>query len=412
MPVVGRIILFNPENKHDKPDTYRHFIQRINTVALDLINMKIDRGVIIIFSERMNSMRKFQIVFLFFSILSAGTTGLALPRFSALTNLKCGSCHIDPNGGGMRNYYGAAMWGRETLPFRTVSPDSTMAGFSPQLNDVVSIGMDMQTLFYYQQQQDRSSFYQMQGDIYLSARLSNHVLLYFNKGLYGFDVFGIAQILPSNGYIKIGRFTPAYGTRIDDHTTFIRTKTVFPYYRREDTGVELGISPTSLTWNVGVYNGEDGADPSNGNIRLITSRAEAFFHVDNLNISFGGSTWFNKGSAGNLTMVGGFAGVGYKDVTIQVEADLKKDKATLGTNEFITYLEVNYLLIDGLNIKFIYDFYDPDIDLLTGSETRYSVGAEFFPLPGIEVRPMYRIHSMTSGDVQQNEFDFLVHLFL
>jgi hypothetical protein len=304
------------------------------------------------------------------------------------------------------------MWGRETLPFRTVSPDTTMAGFSPQLNDVVSIGMDMQTLFYYQQQQNRSSFYQMQGDIYLSARLSNHVLLYFNKGLYGFDVFGLAQILPANGYIKIGRFTPAYGTRIDDHTTFIRTKTVFPYYRREDTGVELGISPNSLTWNVGVYNGEDGADPSNGNIRLITSRAEAIFHVENLNISFGGSTWFNKGSAGNLTMVGGFAGVGYKDVTVQVEADLKKDKAALGTNEFITYLEVNYLLIDGLNIKFIYDFYDPDLDLRTGSETRYSIGAEFFPLSGIEVRPMYRIHSMTSGDGQQNEFDFLVHLFL
>jgi hypothetical protein len=357
-------------------------------------------------------MKKFQIVLLSLSFFLAGTSGFALPRFSTITNLKCGSCHIDPNGGGMRNYYGAAMWGRETLPLHVQSQDTTMAGFTPRLNDFVSIGMDMQTLFYHQQQQNRTSFYQMQGDLYLCARLANKLLLYFNKGLYGFDLFGIAHILPANGYLKVGRFTPAYGTRIDDHTTFIRTKTVFPYYRREDTGIELGISPTSLTWNIGLFNGEDGADPSNGNIRLITSRAEALFRWDNLSFSFGGSTWYNKGIAGNLTMVGGFAGFGYKDVTVHGEVDLKKDKAVLGTNEFISYLEVNYVVIDGLDLKFIYDFYDPDLDSLTGSETRYSVGAEFFPLPGVEVRPMVRFHSKTPGDVQQNEFDFLIHLFI
>jgi hypothetical protein len=372
----------------------------------------VSKGITTFFSERLNKMKKFQFVFLSLSFFLAGTSGFALPRFSAITNLKCGSCHIDPNGGGMRNYYGAAMWGRETLPLHVQSQDTTMAGFTPRLNDFVSIGMDMQTLFYHQQQQNRTSFYQMQGDLYLCARLANKLLLYFNKGLYGFDIFGIAHILPANGYLKVGRFTPAYGTRIDDHTTFIRTKTVFPYYRREDTGIELGISPTSLTWNIGLFNGEDGADPSNGNIRLITSRAEALFRWDNLSFSFGGSTWYNQGIAGNLTMYGGFAGFGYKDVTVHGEVDLKKDKAVLGTSEFISYLEVNYVVIDGLDLKFIYDFYDPDLDSLTGSETRYSIGAEFFPLPGVEVRPMVRFHSKTPGDVQQNEFDFLIHLFI
>ena len=357
-------------------------------------------------------MKNFQLVFLLLFCIFAGTTGFGLPRFSAITNLKCGNCHIDPNGGGMRNYYGAAMWGRETLPVQAWSRDSTMAGFTPRLNDFISIGMDMQTLFYSQQQQNNTSFYQMQGNLYLSARLANNILLYFNKGLYGFDAFGIASILPANGYVKVGRFTPAYGTRIDDHTTFIRTKTVFPFFRREDTGIELGISPTSLMWNVGVFNGESGADPSNGNIRLITSRAEALFRLEDLTISFGGSTWFNKGIAGTLTMFSGFAGFGYQDVTLNLEADFKKDNALLGTNEFISYLEVNYAIIDGLVLKFIYDFYDPDLEYRTGSETRYSLGAEFFPLPGIEVRPMVRFHSKTPGNIQQNEFDFLVHLFI
>jgi hypothetical protein len=99
-------------------------------------------------------------------------------------------------------------------------------------------------------------------------------------------------------------------------------------------------------------------------------------------------------------------------VTIQAELDIKKDKSTLGTNEFISYIEINYLVLDGVNLKFMYDFYDPDIDYKTGSQSRYSIGAEFFPLPGVELRPMYRILANTPGNVQQNEFDFLVHLFL
>ena len=364
------------------------------------------------YSERLSIMKKFRFTVLILLCTVTGTTGFALPRYAAITNLKCGNCHIDPNGGGMRNYYGAAMWGRQTLPVRAWSEDTTMAGFTPRLNDFVSVGMDMQTLFYRQQQQNRTSFYQMQGDIYLSAHLANNLLLYFNKGLYGFDVFGIANILPANGYVKVGRFTPAYGTRIDDHTTFIRAKTVFPNYRTDDTGIELGIAPTFLTWNAGVFNGEDGADPSNGNIRLITSRAETFFQLEDLNFSFGGSAWYNKGVAGDLKMYGGFAGLSYKDVTIHAEIDLKRDIATLGTNEFISYLELNYLILDGLDLKFIYDFYDPDWDYLTGSETRYSVGAEFFPLPGVELRPMLRFLTKTPGDIQQNEFDFLVHFFI
>ncbi|MGA3286905.1 MAG: hypothetical protein ABSD46_05745 [Bacteroidota bacterium] len=358
-------------------------------------------------------MKYFRTVFLLLFCFLAAATGYALPRFSSSTNLKCQNCHIDPNGGGMRNYYGAVMYGRETLPVRAWANDSTMNNFTTRLNDFVSIGMDMRTLFTYQQQRDYTSFNQMQGDIYISARLANNLLLSVTKTLFhDFEIFGIAQVLPANGYVKVGRFTPAYGTRIDDHTAFIRSKTVFPLYRREDTGIELGISPASMTWNAGVYNGEDGSDPSNGWIRLVTTRAEALFRLENLNCSLGGSAWYNKGLFGTLTMFGGFAGASYKDVTIQAELDIKKDKSTLGTNEFISYIEINYLVLDGVDLKFMYDFYDPDIDYKTGSESRYSIGAEFFPLPGVGLSPMYRILANTPGNVRQNEFDFIMHLFL
>jgi len=346
-------------------------------------------------------------------LLFIAAQGYALPRFSSSAYLKCQNCHIDPNGGGMRNYYGMMMYGRETLPVHSWSDDSTMLNFTTQLNDFISVGMDMRTLFMYKQQQKYTSFFQMQGDFYLSARLSKKLLLTITKSLFhDFEIFGIAQILPLNGYVKVGRFTPAYGTKIDDHTAFIRTKTVFPLYRREDTGIEAGISPTLFTWNAGIYNGDDGGDPSNGTIRLVTSRAEAQFRIENINLSLGGSIWYNKGETGTLTMYGGFTGLYYKDISVHAEVDLKKNNAGTGTQEFISYLEVNYLVTSGVDLKFMYDFYDPDKALKTGSESRYGFGVEFFPLPGLELRPMFRIINSMPGIAQEREFDFIVHLYL
>ena len=343
----------------------------------------------------------------------------ALPRFATMMNFKCADCHIDPNGGGMRNYYGAVMFARETLPTHFWEQDSTFANFTPKLNDFISFGTDMQTIFYYLTNGHNSSFYQMIGDIYLSARLSKNVLLYFNKRLSNpidqfsdFDVFGIANVLPANGYVKVGRFTPAYGTRIDDHTTYIRTKTVFPYFHRDDTGIELGISPQSLAWNVGVYNGENGQDPSNGYVRLVTSRAEMNLRTGSLNYSFGGSVWYNNGIAGNLLMYDGFAGIAFDKFTVNGEIDIKRDTAVISTNQFISYLEINYLLIDGVDLKFIYDYYRPDVRSSDAVETRYSFGIEFFPVTGVELRPIYRIGGTALTGGKSNEFDLLMHLFL
>lgn len=338
---------------------------------------------------------------------------LALPRFAVRLNEKCQNCHIDPNGGGMRNYYGSIMYGKGVLPANIWDDDSTIINLTNHLSDFISFGTDVRTLYFRQQQNNYSSFYQMQADIYLSIRLAKNTLLYIDKGLQDkFEVFGLMNVLPANGYLKIGRFTPAYGTKIDDHTAFIRHKTVFHRYHREDTGFEVGISPSFLTWNVGIFNGEDGSDFSNGKIRLITSRAEAKMQFDNLKFSVGGSAWLNNSVAGKYTMFGGFGSVSYEGFTVNGEVDFKRDKSALNTNEFISYLECNYLVTDGVDLKFMFDFYDPDVKYATGTESRYSFGLEFFPMNGVEFRPMYRILKEKPFEIRNDEFDFLIHFYL
>jgi hypothetical protein len=337
----------------------------------------------------------------------------ALPRFAIKEGYKCQNCHIDPNGGGMRNYYGAVMYARATLPRYTLSEDSIWTNFTNQLNSFVSIGADFRTIYVHKSKDQYSTFYQMQSDISLAVRLSQKLLLYLNKDVRsGFEAFAMASVLPENGYVKVGRFTPAFGTRVDDHTSFIRSKTVFPYYRREDTGLEIGISPTWLTWNIGIYNGDDGSDPSNGKIRLVTSRVEVFYTSENIKLAAGGSIWQNNAVLGRCRMVGLFAAAAYGDVTLHSEIDFKNDAAVLGTEERVSFVEINYKAIQGLELKLMYDFYDPDITSLTGTETRISVGAEVFPVEGFEIRPMFRLSKKGLKNAQENQFDLMLHFYL
>jgi hypothetical protein len=48
----------------------------------------------------------------------------------------------------------------------------------------------------------------------------------------------------------------------------------------------------------------------------------------------------------------------------------------------------------------------------SGSTSRYSIGAEFFPIGGVEVRPVYRFIIEDPVDVKNNEFDVLFHIYL
>ena len=72
-----------------------------------------------------------------------------------------------------------------------------------------------------------------------------------------------------------------------------------------------------------------------------------------------------------------------------------------------------YLLrCPGLDLKLAYDFYDPSIDLKSGANSRYTAGVEFFPLPGVEVRPLYRFVRETPVEVRNNEFDIVLHCYI
>lgn len=356
-------------------------------------------------------------------VLFAAHAAAALPRFASREGAKCQSCHVNPSGGGMRSPFGV-QYGRDELPVPTWASEFDLDDFSTQLTDFVSIGADFRTLFYYQQRPDTGSasstnaFWQMQGDIYMNLRLAKKVSIYLDKGIYGgFEIYGLMNILPGNGFIKVGKFVPNYGLKTDDHTVFTREHTGFSAERgrAELTGGELGFSPGPVTISGGIFNARDGFGSGTGSNKAFLGRAEGIFKPsEDINVGIGGNVFTAKQSSdGRVTVFGGFASFSYENLTMIGEVDLIKNKlAGTTTNGFVTSLEASYVVTPGVDVKLGYDFFDADTDVKSGSRSRYSIGLEFFPISGVELRPVYRIMKEDPVDATNNEFHFLIHFYL
>lgn len=351
-------------------------------------------------------------------------TADALPRFSARTGMSCRSCHVDPSGGGMRQAFGAK-YGREELPVPAWSDGVTTEDFTSFITNALGVGADLRTLYMVRSVPDSSgtashtenAFWQMQGDLYLNFRISKKVGLYLKKGLYsGFEAFGTLQVLPASGHIKVGKFVPNYGMRMDDHTAFVRTYTGFSPAagRPELTGVEAGVAPGAFRVVAGVFNAAD-AFGGGDSRKAFLGRAEGLFPIGEDGALGVGANVFRREleTGAKQTLAGGFGSFSIGNLTVLGEVDMIR---TAGASKTVTGLvafgEADYLVTPGVDLKFMYDFYDADKDLKSGAVSRYSAGFEFFPVSGVEVRPLYRIVIEDPTDVPNNELHILFHLYL
>ncbi|MBM4159705.1 MAG: hypothetical protein FJ217_01260 [Ignavibacteria bacterium] len=76
-------------------------------------------------------------------------------------------------------------------------------------------------------------------------------------------------------------------------------------------------------------------------------------------------------------------------------------------------VEADYPLIQGLDLKFLYDFFDPNTDAKSGKVERYSAGVEFMPFSGVEVRPLLRITKDTTiPNRDYTDVHVMFHLYL
>jgi hypothetical protein len=282
--------------------------------------------------------------------------------------------------------------------------EEEIAAIDPSLGPHLTIGMDLRTI-YHQSRPDRprvDNFLQMQGAVYLSFQLSARVVAYVSRGQSETgEVFGMAHVLPLDGYVRVGRFTQAYGWRFADHTQFTREVLGWVGPGRSDVGVECAVNPGRWSITGSIANGNRGSIADADEQAAYAGQVLYRSNLRGAGVGAGGSLWRNSNAAGTRLDLGPQGYVQAGAFTWMGEADwstVDPPGAREERTSWVASQEASWRLRRGLDLRATYDFYDPDIDLKTGSRRRAGAGLEFFPYPYLAVHAMLRREEFQAGD--------------
>jgi hypothetical protein len=201
------------------------------------------------------------------------------------------------------------------------------------------------------------------------------------------EAFALVESLPLDGYVKAGKFLLPYGLRLVDDQEFIRERTGFNY-NTPDQGIEIGIEPGPLSLFVALTNGTQGAGETNSDKQITGSAALIFprFRV-------GASASRNKAPGGTREVVGAFGGFNAGRFTLLGELDHVSDETDAGADvdQFVAFVEGDFLVTPGLNFKATYGFLDPNRDIGENARVRLRFGIETFPIQFLQLSAFYTL---------------------
>jgi hypothetical protein len=328
---------------------------------------------------------------LLFALLLFSSPSRAEPYLAVKTGLKCGMCHVNPIGGGMRNNFGN-IYGHSQMSVETSDFTSSDMG---KITEFLGIGGNLRyNGEYIEDDADNSSqgFRIDSGQLYIAVTPKGSGLtLYLDQqvapgsalnreafALYRFD----------NGhYIKAGKMYVPVGLRLEDDSAFIRQATGFNF-DSSDNGVEVGLEYGQTTINLFVTNGT-GSVSNNDDKFLFGGRLEHLFS----GFRVGSTLLYNDSDSSPVTLFNVYGGAQWKSFTFLAELDwMKTEQMEAEDTELLAGLfEINYEWMKGLNIKFTSEFLDPIRDLGNDHETRYSLLAEYTPISNVQLRGGVRI---------------------
>ena len=353
-----------------------------------------------------------------FSLLSS--QAFSLPRYALRLSDSCIDCHYNPTGGLIRNESG---WhfGKNILSL--ISPRDKDFTMTPKIGDNISFGLDYRTQILYSEEKKKSDFQQMTGSIYLNVALSKkiNILSRYDFVQQIWEAYGVAHILPNNGYIKAGSFQPNYGIRTDDHTAYTRGGDFFllftngarqgliynPFYT--EAGMEAGIYINDWAFLTASAGSNLSANRTLTKDPTYTTRLEFNPAIGKVGLLFGGSYAATK-LPRTTNFYGGFAGIGYESFSVIAEFDRANDLLSPDTESNLLMVETAYLIIIGLEAYARYDWLDPDINVANDEIAHLILGFEFMPYSFIEIRPQYRF-VIEDPQIANNSFVIQFHFW-
>jgi hypothetical protein len=344
----------------------------------------------------------------------------ALPRYSARYEQNCALCHVNPTGGGMRSAYAVQQLIPKEFAISPATPE-ILKDIDPRIGKHVSIGTDFRQLFLLESERSplaaQQGFFPMQGDLYLLFQLDPRFLLYYDRGFSNtYEAFGLANVLPWDGYVKVGRFVPPYGWKFDDHTMFVRDDEGFAPPANSDGGMEVGFAPEPFDVEVALVNGDRGATLDSDRRLAVSGNASGRFRVGPVAGLLGVAGYTQPGLNVDVNNAGVFGYLTGWNVTWVAQSDWTRRQPAGGTalSGLVTSQELTVLLHRGVELKATYDFYDPDRTLRSGSKDRWGAGFDVMPRSFLMLEAVVRRTRVQSGPaLSDNGYDeglFQLHL--
>jgi len=269
----------------------------------------------------------------------------------------------------------------------------------------------------------RTLAFPMQFDLGMALHPVEHFTLLANVGARGrtkgldavFDdpstpylreAFLLVHELPYQAYVKAGRFTPAYGLRLDDHTNFFRTLYELDNSLPETrvTGVEVGaaanypyvhaswfkqkaVGDTPDAWNIFDVDAPWGAALTAGYRELGWSAGGSFLHKERSTQDGGNRTVFGVNGALNLWHYSRSLPFTY---LVEFDAGTRDRSANTTANQLSLYQELDWLAANGVNLLVGHNWEDPDRDVAFDEAQRLHFGIQIIPFSGVAIDARYR----------------------
>jgi hypothetical protein len=364
-------------------------------------------------------------------IISALITGniFSYPRFSAYSGEKCGSCHINPTGGTMRNEFGLN-FAKQNLQMNLFQKLSADKKYSSKITKFLSVGGDVRIVHIDNEiagLTKMNTFLTMQGDLYVNAEVNDNINVFVSPGIQipniptKYEVYGMISKLPMDLYFKAGRFTPNFGIRIPEHRAFQRQGLLNTPYAA-DAGFEFGTTISDFNFNFGLFNGLNtdffDADQS----KMFIATGDYIFSSDKIVFNLGTSFYNNpynyldpnsslKYNA-NKKAMSGFTKVGlFKKFALLGEVDFAETNINGDmVRALYGYSELNCFIARGVELRAQIEFRDPNRDAGGDLTRRYSFGVALFPLLGFETEAMMR-YSFDDRIKNTSEWQWNFHFY-
>jgi hypothetical protein len=355
----------------------------------------------------MNARRAWVWWFVLALLASAQASGE--PYLAVQQGYKCGNCHVNPTGGGLRNDFGA-VFTQNVLPAHALPGD--LPAWTGKVGDIVRLGADFReawTRIDVPHQDTQEGWELQELRVYGAVEpIRDRLFLVLDESLAP----GNAQTReayaryadPQRGwYAKAGRFYVPFGWRLEDDGAFVRAVSGINMTAPDD-GVELGLETPSWSVQLALTNGAANAGTGSGS--QVVGQAAWVRPRGRLGLAAA----YTDLDAGNREMAALFGGLRTGPVAWLGEVDYVRDESfPEGTRELVTALgEVDWGWRKGHNLKLIAEYFEPDRDVDEDEKTRWSIVYEYTPVPFVQLRAGFRQYDgIPQNDVDNRDVGFL-----